>query len=204
MALVPWVPEEFAISRKKSSLPSFFPCLSNCSRCFFCNLVCFGLGLVLTISLELTVFFYLMQYLVKFSRRDVSVLNCLWNDIGYANLLCASSLIASCFSCFMVKILKDFLEMAVARERSRLVPLKAIPTGNSTPLANPVIEIPPVITVDVIRPVSAIPVIVLNRFMFLAICSRTSNSSRKYVSISDNLFNRYDYGFCGAVGFRSG
>ena len=93
--------------------------------------------------------------------------------------------------------------MAVARERSRLVPLKAIPTGNSTLLANPVIEIPPVITVDVIRPVSAIPVTVLNRFMFLAICSRTSNSSRKYVSISDNSFNRYDYGSCGAVGFRS-
>ena len=56
--------------------------------------------------------------------------------------------------------------MAVARERSRLVPLKAIPTGNPTPLANAAIEIPPVITVDVIRPVSTIPVIVLNRFIF--------------------------------------
>ena len=56
--------------------------------------------------------------------------------------------------------------MAVARERSRLVPLKAIPTGNPTPLANAAIDIPPVITVDVIRPVSTIPVIVLNRFIF--------------------------------------
>ena len=121
-----------------------------------------------------------------------------------SNLLWASSLIASCFSCFTVKILEDFHVMAVARERSRLVPLKAIPTGNPTPLANAEIEIPPVITVDVIRPVSTIPVIVLNRFIFLAICSRTSISLRKYASISDNLFKRYICGSCGAVGFRPG
>ena len=95
--------------------------------------------------------------------------------------------------------------MAVARERSRLVPLEAIPTGNPTLLANAAINIPSVITVDVIRPVSTIPVIVLNRFIFLAICSRTSISLRKYASISDNLFNRYDdCGSCGAVGFKSG
>ena len=56
--------------------------------------------------------------------------------------------------------------IAVAKERSRLVRLKAVPTGNATPLANAVIEIPPVITVDVIKPVSTIPVIVLNRFIF--------------------------------------
>ena len=93
--------------------------------------------------------------------------------------------------------------MEVVRERSRLVPLKAIQTGNPTPLANAAIEIPPVITVDVIRPVSTIPVIVLNRFIFLAICSRTSISLRKYTLISDNLFNRYDCGSCGAEGFKS-
>ena len=56
--------------------------------------------------------------------------------------------------------------MTVARERSRLVPLMAMPTGRPTPLANAAIEIPPVITVDVIKPVSLIPVIVLNRFIF--------------------------------------
>ena len=56
--------------------------------------------------------------------------------------------------------------MAVARERSRLVPLKAIPTGNPTPLANAAIDIPPVITVDLINPVYTIPVIVINRFIF--------------------------------------
>ena len=79
--------------------------------------------------------------------------------------------------------------MVVARGRSRLVPLKAILTGNPTPLANAAIEIPLVITVDVIRLVCTIPVIVLNRFVFLAICSRTSISLRKYASLSLNLFD---------------
>ena len=78
--------------------------------------------------------------------------------------------------------------MVVARERSGPVPLKAMPTGNPTTLANAAIEIPPVITVDVIRPVSTITVIALNRFVFLAVCSQTSTSLRKYTSISDNLF----------------
>ena len=67
-----------------------------------------------------------------------------------SNLLWVSSLIAPCFSCFTVRLLKDFHVIAVARERSRLVPLKAILTGNPTLLANAAIEIPPVITVDVI------------------------------------------------------
>ena len=91
------------------------------------------------------------------------------------------------FSCFTVKVLEDFRVMTVARERSRLVPLKAIPTGRPTPPANAAIEIPPVITADVIKPVSRIPVIVLNRFIFLAIHSRTSISLSKYASISVNF-----------------
>ena len=94
--------------------------------------------------------------------------------------------------------------MAVVRERSRLVPLKAIPISNPTPLANAAMLIPPVITVDVIRPLSNIPVIVLNRFSFLAICLQTPIALRKYASILDNLYKRYDYGSCGAVGFKSG
>ena len=110
----------------------------------------------------------------------------------------------SCFSCFIVKFLKDFRVVTVARERSKLVPLKAMPTGRPTPLANAAIEIHPVITVDVIKPASKIPVIVLNRFIFLAIRSRTSILSRKYDSISVNLFMRYICGSCGAVGFKSG
>ena len=119
-----------------------------------------------------------------------------------SNLLWASSLIAWRFSCFKVKILKDYRVMAVVKERIRLVPLKAIPTGNLTPLANPAIDVAPVITVDVIRPVSTVPVIVLNRFIFLAICSRTSNSLTKYASVSLYLFKRYVCG-CGTVGFKS-
>ena len=72
------------------------------------------------------------------------------------------------------------------------------------PLANAATEISPVITNDVIRLVSTILVIALNRFIFLAIFSRTSISLRKYASISDNLFNRYDFVSCGAEGFKSG
>ena len=84
-----------------------------------------------------------------------------------------------------MKISKDFRVMAVARERSRLVLLNAMPTGNPTRLTNYAILIPPLITVYVIRAVSTIPVIVLNRFIFLAICSGTLFfiSLRKYVSI---------------------
>ena len=58
--------------------------------------------------------------------------------------------------------------MTAAREKVRL---KAMPTGRLTPLADAVIEIPPVINIDVIRPVSTMPVIVLKRSIFLAIHS---------------------------------
>ena len=78
--------------------------------------------------------------------------------------------------------------MTVARKRSRLVPLQAMLTGRPTPLANAAIETPSVITVDVIRSVFTMPGIVLNRFIFLAIPSRTSISSSKYASISVNFF----------------
>ena len=79
--------------------------------------------------------------------------------------------------------------MTVAREKSRLVRLKAMPTGRPTPLADAAVEIPPVINVDAIRPVPTMPVIVLNRSVFfLAIHSRTSISSSKYASISVMLF----------------
>ena len=77
--------------------------------------------------------------------------------------------------------------MTIGSERSRLVPHKAMPTGRPTPLANAAIEIPPVITVDEIRPASTMHVIVLNRFNFLTIHSRTLISSSKYASISINF-----------------
>ena len=98
------------------------------------------------------IFFYLLQYFVKFSGGDISILHS-WEMIlaMLSDLLWGSSLIASYFSCFMVKILKEFRVMAVARERSRLVALKEIPTGNPIPLANAAILISSVTTVDVIR-----------------------------------------------------
>ena len=108
---------------------------------------------------------------------------------------------ALCFSCFMVKDLEDFRVMTVARERNRPVPLKAMPTGRQTALTNPAIKISPVITVDIIRLVFTMPVIVLNRSIFLAIRSRTSISSRKNVSTSVNFFKQYVCGSRGAVGF---
>ena len=74
--------------------------------------------------------------------------------------------------------------MTFARERRSLVPLRAMSTGRPTPPANAAMEIPPVITVEIITPVSTMPVIVLNRFIFLAIRSRTSISSSRYASIS--------------------
>ena len=142
---------------------------------------------------------------MKFIGRDISVLHCCEMILAMlSNLLWARRLIASCFSCFTVNILKEFRVMTFAREKSRLVPPKTMSTGSPTPLAGAAIEIPPVITVDVIRPVSTMPVIVSNHFIFLAIFSRTLISSRKNASISDNLFNRYDCGSCGFVGFKSG
>ena len=66
----------------------------------------------------------------------------------------------SFFSCFTVKVLEDFCMMTVAREKSRLASLKVPPTGKPTPLANAAIEITPVVTIEVIRPVSTMTVIV--------------------------------------------
>ena len=58
--------------------------------------------------------------------------------------------------------------MTVASERSPPGRLKAAPTGKPMPLVNAVeVEIPPVITADVIRLVSTMSVIVLNRVFFL-------------------------------------
>ena len=70
---------------------------------------------------------------------------------------------ASCYSSLTVNVLEDFHVMTVARKISRLVPPKAMPTARSTTPANAAMEIP--------------PVIILNRFIFFAIRSRSSLSS---------------------------
>lgn len=71
-----------------------------------------------------------------------------------SNLLWAKSLIAPCFYCFIVNVLKDFLEIAVAREKVSLIPLNTMSSGRSTPLTNAAMETHLVTTVDIIRPVS--------------------------------------------------
>ena len=63
-------------SLKKYSLPSFLPCSSNSSRCSF--VIFFTLALAWFLISALSLYFYLLQYLMKFSWRDVSVLHCLW------------------------------------------------------------------------------------------------------------------------------
>ena len=73
--------------------------------------------------------------------------------------------------------------MAFLREKSRLVSLTAIPAARPALLANAVIETLPFITVDVIRPVSTILVIVLSHFNLFGSRSRTSISSSKYASV---------------------
>ena len=109
-----------------------------------------------------------------------------------SHLLWASSL----------KVLQDFCVMTVARERSTLVLFMVMPTGRPTPLGNVAIEIPPVITVDVIRFVFTMLVVVLNRFIFLANSSRNFISSSKYALISVNFLKRHVCGSCGAVVFN--
>ena len=64
-----------------------------------------------------------------------------------------------------------------------------MPTSRPTLLENAAVETSPVIIVDVLRPVSAMLVIVLTCFIFLATRSRTSVSSSKYASISVNFLS---------------
>ena len=79
-----------------------------------------------------------------------------------------------------------------------------MPTGKSTPLANAAIEIHPVITVDVIRPVSTIPVIALNRFIFFGNLFTNFNFIKKIYLNFSQFYRRYVCGSYGAVGVKSG
>ena len=161
MALTPWVAEEFTICQKKISLLSFFPCLSISSRYSFS--ICFTLALV--------------QFLISALSLRYFYLSCntLWNSLGempssciaceitlavLSNLLWTSSIIALCFPCFTVWPLENFRVGTVKRKRTA-------PKGGSAPSAFAGIENPPAITAEVINPVSAIPMIVFNRFFFL-------------------------------------
>ena len=94
--------------------------------------------------------------------------------------------------------------MTVTRERSRLVPLKAMPTGRRTTPANAVIEFPPVITFDVIRLVSAMPVIALNRLIFWQSVHELQFYQEKMPQFQSIFLSNMFCGSCGAVGFKSG
>ena len=59
----------------------------------------------------------------------------------------------------------------VKRERTTPSPPKAAPMGRPEPLANSGIETPPVITAEVINPVSTIPMIIFNRFFFSSLAN---------------------------------
>ena len=182
------VPEVFAIFCKKSFIPSFLPCSSNFCGCFF--LICLAMA---------SAWFIISAFNLRYFSTSWSTLS---NSVGeispsciacemildmLSNLLWARNLMESCFSRLTLRGLEDFRMAVVITERNRLAPPKAIPAGNPTPFANAAIDIPPVIAVNVIRSVSTMLAIVMNRFIFLALCSRFSISLRKYASISNDI-----------------
>ena len=120
------------------------------------------------------------------------------------NLLWASSIMVSCFPCFIVRLLKNFHVRTVKKERATPNPPKEVPTGRPTLLANAGIETPSGIAADVIKSVSTMRVTLFNRFFFLACGLRASILSRKKCLDLRYFFNRYACASCGAVGFKSG
>ena len=92
----------------------------------------------------------------------------------------------------------------VTKEKSRLASPKTTLTGSPVPLASGAIDIPPVSTAEVIRLVSAMLNIVMDRLIFFCLLLIFFNFIKKNNSISGNLFNQYVCGSCGAVGFKSG
>ena len=88
-----------------------------------------------------------------------------------SNFSCERSLIALCFSYFTVNILTNFFVSLLISTNKQV-----------TPLANIAVETSPVITVDVIRPVSVMFVILMIRLIFSVSGSRTTISSGKYAS----------------------
>ena len=150
MVLTPWISEVFASFYKKFSLLSFLPCSSNSSGCSFVIWITLALAWFLISALSLRYFLLLtIPYEIQWSYISYEIISAM-----LSNLLWERSLIASCFSCITVKNFKKFHVMVVAREKSSVVPLNAIPTGRPASLANKAIEIPPVITIDVTRLIS--------------------------------------------------
>lgn len=112
-----------------------------------------------------------------------------------SKLTCVTSLSAS-FLLPYGKCFKEFLWFAVA-----LVSLNAFLTGKPDPITNSAIESSPVITVNVIRPVSSTLVNALNHFTFFASLSQNSTSLNEFVS-NFKFFDQYVCGFCGTADFN--
>ena len=72
----------------------------------------------------------------------------------------------SCFFLFFIAVLRYFHVADVIREKSRIDPPKAIPTGSLTSLASAAMDIPPVNTADVIRLASEMLNIVMDCLIF--------------------------------------
>ena len=66
----------------------------------------------------------------------------------------------------MVNILKDFCEIVVVREKSRTVSINGKPADRLKLLTTVAIGNPPVMSIDITRPVSIMLVIALNNFIF--------------------------------------
>ena len=117
---------------------SFFLVEANFFLCSFA--ICLTLALTWFLISALSLRYLCTSCNALWNSIDEMPPHCIaWEMIRFVlcNLLWAiSGFIASCFSCFTVNILKDFHVMAVSRERSILVPLKAIPKGRPTSLAN--------------------------------------------------------------------
>ena len=76
------------------------------------------------------------------------------------------------------KDFREFLCDDCCKKKSRLIPFKETPTDRPALLANAAKEIPPVIIVDGIRFLSRMPLIILNRFIFLTIRLQTNHPTK--------------------------
>ena len=72
-------------------------------------------------------------------------------------------------------------------DKSKLVPVRAIPTGIATPKAKAAIEVNPVIPVVMMSPVSTIKMLLPTRLTFFASFSLFSTLCKKYALISETF-----------------
>ena len=118
MALTPWIPEVFAVYRKKFSSPSFLHCSRIFSRCSF--IIFFSLAMAWLLISVLSLRYFSFSY------------NVMWNSVGeiypscvackmilamLSNLPWASSLMESCFSRATIEALRYCRVTGVIRKK---------------------------------------------------------------------------------------